>query len=552
MKKRISSYFMIPLFFAIVVGYNNCNPVSFKDGVKGLGDMKSQDIIVGNPLTSSKTILQAMCKVITRCHPEVASSMCESGILQTGGIDYQFGLIKGSFANYSAILQSETSGQLSANQTGTNTCVSAIDSLTCTDPTVISAYDPSASSPFSKVSFMIPTAPGACPAVFSQPPNRKEYFVATTGSDSNDGTAGKPWATITHASQALIPTSEGAIVHVAPGNYTVNAMPACSASSGQSCGILTARSGTATAPIIYISDRQWGAKILSVGAFNAWYNSGDFIQIIGFEITGDTAGNNGILNDGSSVQVIGNHIHDFPVTDGCAQGWGYGGVVHLNPSGHDNDTIGNTIHDIGPRPGNGQATNLYCNHSHGISYENVRGKVQNNRLYRIGAWAVHSFEGSGQLTITNNLIFDAGGRDKFGTGFGGGIAIAAANGFPLHDGTTVSNNILRNISSVALYDLANTGNNNVFYNNLLYSNYNNFALKSAGESIGTITADPLMVDFRLDGSGNYQLQANSPAINAGSSSCAPGTSTCIPSLDFAGVARPFGPAIDVGPYEWHP
>ena len=45
----------------------------------------------------------------------------------------------------------------------------------------------------------------------------RQFYVAPTGRDSNDGSAAHPWATIAHASTLI---AAGATVHVAPGTYT--------------------------------------------------------------------------------------------------------------------------------------------------------------------------------------------------------------------------------------------------------------------------------------------------------------------------------------------
>ena len=67
-------------------------------------------------------------------------------------------------------------------------------------------------------------------------------YVATTGSDSNPGTATKPFKTISRAASLAKP---GTTVHVAPGTYLGN--------------VTTNVSGTATARIRYVSDTKWGA-----------------------------------------------------------------------------------------------------------------------------------------------------------------------------------------------------------------------------------------------------------------------------------------------------
>jgi hypothetical protein len=551
LKTRSQSFLFISLFAFLFFVYNNCHSVSFDQGASVVRDLRSQDIIVGNPLTStSKTILNEICQVITRCHSQVSLIQCENGVLGTGGIDYQLGLQANSVATYSDIVQAESQGSLQGNPTATKSCLSDINTLNCGDSRVQGAFDPMLSNPFSRVSSMMPTAPGSCPAVFNQPVNRKEYFVATTGSDLNDGSMASPWATISHASQALVPGPDGAIVHVASGIYNPTVTGSCSL-DGFSCGIKTARSGTSVAPLVYISDQQGGAKIKATGAYSSWHNSGNFVQIIGFEIIGESTTSIGIHSEGSFVQVIGNHIHHIPATAACAANQGSGGIAHSNPASHDNDSIGNTIHDIGPFPGNGLDATAYCNHAHGITHEQPRGRIQNNLIYRVGAWGIHSWSTASQLNITNNLIFDSGARDRTGTLLGGGLVLAAEPTAPLHDSTTVANNIFRNNSGTGIWDNGHTGNNNIFANNLFFSNGQDSSLKSV-PAIGSISADPLMVDFKLDGSGDYRLRPTSPAINSGTANCAPGKSSCMPAFDHLGFARSLGGNIDIGPFEWHP
>jgi hypothetical protein len=63
-----------------------------------------------------------------------------------------------------------------------------------------------------------------------------------------------------------------------------------------------------------------------------------------------------------------------------------------------------------------------------------------------------------------------------------------------------------------------------------------------GKDIGTITQDPLFVDFRLDGKGDYRLRKDSPARKRGLAALAP------PS-DIEGAVRPRAPAVDIGAYQ---
>lgn len=128
-----------------------------------------------------------------------------------------------------------------------------------------------------------------------------DLFVATTGSDTTgDGTAGNPYATIVRASQAATP---GTTVHVAAGTYTVTS------------GFTTAVSGVAGNPIVYVSAQRGAAIISATGAQGAsaaiWTNTGDYVVIHGFVVTGPTYAV-GIYNQGGASNVIqSNVVHDI-------------------------------------------------------------------------------------------------------------------------------------------------------------------------------------------------------------------------------------------------
>jgi len=58
------------------------------------------------------------------------------------------------------------------------------------------------------------------------------------------------------------------------------------------------------------------------------------------------------------------------------------------------------------------------------------------------------------------------------------------------------------------------------------------------------------VHYTGDMTGDYHLQKDAVAIDAGTTLCAAGVSLCVPGLDFAGLARPRGTAYDIGAYEY--
>src|SRR3989338_8825658 len=138
------------------------------------------------------------------------------------------------------------------------------------------------------------------------------YYVGTNGNDANSGTQASPFLTIQKAAGIASP---GDTVIVKPGTYT-NA-------------ITTNRGGTAISRIRFISEQKWGAKIKTSGVPYAWINNVNYINIEGFDISGDAK--IGILNYASHVKVIGNHVHHLGRADCGDYGPGDMGAGINNP-----------------------------------------------------------------------------------------------------------------------------------------------------------------------------------------------------------------------------
>jgi hypothetical protein len=121
-----------------------------------------------------------------------------------------------------------------------------------------------------------------------------DFYVSPTGSDAKPGTKSEPFATIAWAGKAV---AAGDTVHVAPGSYAG--------------GFVTAADGTATARIRYVSDVKWGARINKGSGDQAWWNRGDYSDIVGFEIDGTAAPTwrHGLYLNGSHVTASGNKVH---------------------------------------------------------------------------------------------------------------------------------------------------------------------------------------------------------------------------------------------------
>src|SRR6266550_2722219 len=276
--------------------------------------------------------------------------------------------------------------------------------------------------------------------------NGTNYYVAPAGSDANPCTAAAPCYTMARVAQLMSP---GDNAHFASGNYT------WSYSTNQ-----VTKSGTAAAPISYISDTKWGAKVYGSGCDPIW-NSGDYVQIINFDVTGNCS--DGIGVNGNYNKVIGNRVHDLPGTSG------YAGILadccSYNLVGI--QIIGNVVDNIAM----GTGSNLI----HGIYAAGPSSVIMNNIVTRASAACITHYHGSTRSIVSNNIVANC----KYG------IQIAAD---------------------------------------------------------GAITSDDYMTV-------DYHLRSGAVAIDAGTLSCAAGITSCVPLLDWDGVARPTGPSVDIGPYE---
>lgn len=353
-------------------------------------------------------------------------------------------------------------------------------------------------------SIVVPDEPPPDPEPPVDPEWEADVYVATTGSDSNNGlTPETPKLTLAGGLSAAGP---GDTIKVFDGTYTAN--------------FATSKAGTSGNPITFRAANKYGA-ILSGNGSTARQSTVEinhsYINFRDFTITGANGSGvrHGIVLDESvtDVEITGNKFHNIVQFQTAGTGWqGGAGIDFWGPSYSNILIEGNIFYNIGVIESGEELTHgIYCG-VHGTNF-----RIQNNLFYDIAGYGIHPYPdaSSSGIEMYNNTI----------TG-------------NLHGIRTVNNCIVRNNlcfeNARSNFNLQGTGS--TIQNNLVGG-----AGGGSGTGITTIT-NPLFVNWAMDGSGDFRLQAGSPALDAG-------TSTGAPTRDLLGVPRPQGGGIDCGAYE---
>jgi parallel beta helix pectate lyase-like protein len=344
-----------------------------------------------------------------------------------------------------------------------------------------------------------PDVPSVSPEMSLQTP--RVLVVSPHGDDRGPGTPAQPFHTIARAAEAAGP---GTTIVVAAGTYQGS--------------FRTTASGTASAPITYVAESWWGVRLVGDDTADAvWLNEGDHVEIRGFEISGGAI--DGLVSSGSYGRIVGNRVSGF-AKGNCISTAGSGYTLH------DIDVIGNVAHGCG-------ASAL----DHGIYVSHPGGTVANNISFGNAGYGIHCWHNCNRLVVSNNLVFGNGaGGIVIGQGDGPNYGEVAADNF------VVSNNIAVDNGEFGIEESGATGPNNRYLHNIVSGNAVPGLDLATGTESGTISVDPLFVNYRPDGTGDYRLQPTSPGIDAGIPECAPAT-------DIEGTPRPRGAGVDIGPYE---
>lgn len=385
---------------------------------------------------------------------------------------------------------------------------------------------------------------------------QNQYYVAPTGSDSNDGSKAHPWATINHADAALTVGAPG-VCTAGSGWISASGVGACVhvASGSYAQAVNNSKAGTAPARVRYVSDTKYGARLLGVnGAGVIWTNHGAYTDIVGFDIDGSTTDvQSGIITyydngpSGCHSAILSNKVHDLSNAGGAfnaAGGMGTGGnSLYDLPSPCGVLYQGNLIYH-----NNGGGSNTFAAGNTNAAMSFAWGDIaQNNIVMDQGGLCLSPTHTSSNLIITNNIIMNCSQ---------GGIEMANTTG-GVNDYSTVTNNIIINSGAVTgnggirAFHTGGCGSHNVYANNLMYGNVGGnyvFDTGCANLSSNTLSGSnsTTFVNYTGTISGDYHLKAGSAAIGGGTTACAVAARGCAPSVDFEGNARLQAP--DIGSY----
>lgn len=376
------------------------------------------------------------------------------------------------------------------------------------------------------------------------------YYVAATGNDSNSGTSeNAPLRTIQKAVDLV---KAGDLVLVKSGTY-----PGF---------FIRNKNGNENAWIVFkpypghrvILDPYVDLYKTAVGRGVLIYGS-RYIEINGFEITDSNPARSeesreGIktedLSDGtpqSYIRILNNNIHHVG-----------GSGIYTSYNSHHNEIIDNYIHHVGT-----------VDFDHGMYLGGDDHVVRGNLVHEASGWGIHVYSSGGPTPdrnlVENNISYGNGGPGRVGlTGKHRGDGIIVIGGGV--------NNVIRNniCYKNAEWGIRTDSKNAIVVNNTVYQNghqgiyvydgvgamiRNNISYGNRGENgypgdfyIGTgnsqdhnlFSIDPKFVDAA---NGNFRLQVDSPAIDAGIAF--PGFNTDIDS-----TVRPQIGGWDIGAHEF--
>jgi hypothetical protein len=417
-----------------------------------------------------------------------------------------------------------------------------------------------------------------------------QYYVSTTGSDSNSGTITSPWRTIQYAINQMNGRSQGAVINIRGGSYTeviwIDGVPGLTvrAYPGETVRIFPT-GGAANTIIVGDEDgNNRGLKIQGLdvtgGAFyalklegigaagvivenNKFHDAGtDVIKLAGsYEYYYDFADgaiirNNEIYNSGTAggtnaqgidaiggdgIIISGNYIHDV-VSEGAFIKMGArNGII-------ENNRIVNVRSGAGISFGVGESDcyvfNAQINPS---SYECINCIARNNIVVNSNSAGI-GLGGTYGSKVYNNLFYNVAqngqaGAWVFNVDNGLWIVNKPNSCYNFHTIVNTNMDIRNNIfvmgSSRPGIQTSTVSGTNIVDNNLFYRLDGGTTTFVGINPTNSLFANPLV------STSNYHLSTGSPAIDRGLNLASTGFST-----DYDGESRPKGSAWDLGADEY--